>query len=64
MSVEDDTIALRQYLPYQDWFIFIILLLTQSFVLIVLKFQVDFSGTLTLLMQLIVALSRVIQNYM
>jgi len=40
-----------------------VLLLTQLLVFIRLKFRLDYSGTLTLLLQLIVALTRVISMY-
>ncbi len=50
MPVKDDIEAFKAYEVYQSWSIFIILLLSYTFVFLRLKFRVDFSGTLTLLL--------------
>jgi hypothetical protein len=48
--------------PYTDGAILGILLIVEAFVFIRLKFKIDFTGILTLLMQLAVAILRVITN--
>jgi len=46
-----------------DWFILVSLTLLELFVFVKLKFKLDFSGKLTLLMHFAVSLIRVFINY-
>ena len=46
-----------------DWSMLAILLMVEGFVFFNLKFKFDFSGQLTLYLQLLVSIIRVINNY-
>lgn len=46
-----------------DWSMLAILFIVEAFVLFKLKFKFDFSGQLTLYLQLLVSIIRVINNY-
>jgi hypothetical protein len=46
-----------------DWFIFFSLTIAEAFVFLKLKFQLDFSGKLTLLLHFVVSVIRIFNNY-
>ncbi len=51
------------FLPISDWTVFVILTLVEGFVFYKLRFRLDISGLLTLILHYIVAVLRIITYY-
>ncbi len=63
MDVNDTFRDIQNYQLYQDWVIFSITFLVISFVFITLKFKIDTSGLITLVLQLLISIGRLAANY-
>ena len=61
MSTSENPYA--QYTQISDWFIFATLTLIEIFVFVKLKFNLDFSGKLTLILHFIVSGIRIFLSY-
>jgi hypothetical protein len=62
MSAEE-SFSLNDYVRISDWFIFATLTLAEAYVFIKLKFNLDFSGKLTLLLHFAVSAIRIFNGY-
>jgi hypothetical protein len=62
MSAED-SFSLNDYVKISDWFFFVTLTLAEAYVFLKLKFNLDFSGKLTLLLHFTVSALRIFYGY-
>ena len=58
-----DNSSYLTYARISDWFIFCSLTLAEAFVFVKLKFKLDFSGKLTLLLHFLVSGIRIFNSY-
>ena len=58
-----DSSSYDLYVRIQDWFIFATLTLIETYIFVKLKFKLDFSGKLTLLLHFFVSAVRIFNSY-